>query len=126
MNTQTKGEGKNMEKEFSTEYIKFNFTEEEKRDIAAEMARKVTDLAQAENDKKAIMSDLKSKIDSLTAQVNVAATKLNNGYEYRNVKCEIDPVYAEKKVLFWFDGRIVKERPMTNDEMQIELELKGA
>lgn len=110
------------EKEYSTEYVRYDFTEEEKKEIAAELARKVTDLAQAENERKAVASDLKSKIDGLTAQVAQAANRINNGYEYRNLKCEVDYVYREKKVLYWFDGKIVKERFMTNDEFQMKLE----
>lgn len=109
------------EKEYSTEYVKFVFTEEEKRDIASEMARKVSELNQAEDEKKAVMSDLKSRIDSLSAQVNAAANKLNSGYEYRNVECEIDRDYSRRVILFWFDEKVVKEKPMTSDDLQMKI-----
>jgi len=107
-----------MEKEHSDEFVKFILTEAEKRDLATDMARKVAELNQAEDEKKAIMSDLKSKIDGLAAAVNSAATKLNNGYEYRTVSCEIDRDYKAKLVRYWFDEQIVKEKLMAQNELQ--------
>ena len=110
------------EKEYSFESVRHTFTEDEKRDIAVEMARKVAELNQAEDDKKAVMSDLKSKIDSLTAQVNGAASKLNSGFEYRSLKCEVDRDYKARKIIFWFDEKVVKEKPMTSDDLQMKIE----
>ena len=109
------------ETEHSTEYIKFTFTENEKREIASEMARKVAELNSAEDERKAVASSLKSRIDSLQAQVNDAANKLNNGYEYRNVKCEVDRDFKEKTIYFIFDGETVKEKPMSADDLQPNL-----
>ncbi len=78
-----------MEKEFSNEFIKHKFSEIEKQEIAIEMAQKVANLQQAEDDKKAVMSDYKSQIDGIQAGINGAAAKLNNGYEMRTIKCEV-------------------------------------
>ena len=47
--------------ETSLEFIKYVFTEEEKRDIAMEMAQKVDALRIAEDEKKAIASEIKSQ-----------------------------------------------------------------
>ena len=46
-----------MEK--STEFVRHVFTEEEKKEIASELAQKVTELQTHEDQKKAVMSDLK-------------------------------------------------------------------
>ena len=109
------------EKEYSYESVKHEFNEEEKRDISIELARKVAELNQAEDDKKAVMSDLKSKVDSLTAQVNGAAGKLNAGFEYRTVNCEVYRDYSQRKILYWFNEVVVKEKPMTSDDLQLKI-----
>jgi len=113
-----------MEKEYSNEYVKYVFSEDEKKEIATELAQKVSDLNQAEDEKKAINSDLKSRIDGLQATVNGSATKLNNGYEMRSIKCEVVPDY-ELKVFRYIrtdTNEIAKERRMSSDDLQMELE----
>jgi len=110
----------NEENKFSTEFCKYVFSDEEKRDIATNMAQSITNLQQTEDDKKAIMSDYKSQIDALQAAINNAATKINNGYETRTIKCEVIPDWEEK---IWEyrredNGLIEKTRKMTADDLQ--------
>lgn len=112
-----------MEKKFSNEHVKHVFSENEKKEIAIEMAQKVANLQQAEDDKKAVMSDYKSQIDGIQAGINGAATKLNNGYEVRTIKCEVVPCW-EKKVWKYMrvdTGEMVKEKAMTANDLQMKL-----
>ncbi|OEU62405.1 MAG: hypothetical protein BA867_09650 [Desulfobacterales bacterium S5133MH16] len=113
-----------MEKEFTNEYVKYIFSENEKKEIATEMAQKVTELQQAEDDKKAIMSDFKSKIDGIQANVRNAATKLNSGYEMKSIKCEIVPNWAEKvwESLREDNGEVARKKPMTSDDLQMQFQ----
>ena len=113
-----------MEKKFENEFIKYTFTENEKKEIAIEMAQKVTNLQQAEDDKKAVASDFKSQIDGIQASVNSAATKLNNGYEMRSIKCEVVPNYDKKvwEYLRTDTGEQTKEKPMTANDLQMKLQ----
>lgn len=113
-----------MDKEFANEYVKYIFSNNEKSEIASEMAQKVTELQQAEDDKKAIMSDYKSKIDGIQANVNNAATKLNSGYEMRSIKCEIVPNWAKKvwEYLREDTGMVAREKPMTADDLQMQFD----
>lgn len=112
-----------MLNEISKEFVKCIFTEKEKRDIAIKMAQQVANLQQAEDDKKAVMSDYKSRIDGIQAGVNSAATKLNNGYEMRQIDCEIVPDWKRK---MWEykrvdTGDIIKEKLMTSEDLQMKL-----
>jgi isopenicillin N synthase-like dioxygenase len=113
-----------MEKKFENEFIKCTFTENEKKEIAIEMAQKVANLQQAEDKKKAVASDFKSQIDGIQANVNNAATKLNNGYEMRTIKCEVIPNWKKKVWEYWrVDiGTIAKTKPMTADDLQMKLQ----
>jgi hypothetical protein len=112
------------EQKFTDEYVKYIFTEDEKRDIASEMARKVSELQSADDRKKAIASQIKSEMDALQAEVNFKAGLLNNGYEMRRVKCEMRPDWDNKEWLIirqdTFD--IVKTKRMTPDELQMRVD----
>lgn len=112
-----------MEKEFTKEYVKHQFTESEKREMAQDLAQKVSDQQIAEDEKKAVMSDLKSRIDSLAAQANSLATKLNNGYEMRNIKCEIEKDFKGGIVrhIRTDTGEVVRERKMNDDDRQLKV-----
>jgi hypothetical protein len=111
------------EKEFTNEYVKYQFTKDEIDEIAAELAQRTSELETAEDEKKAIMSDLKGRIDSLTATVRQAATKINNGYEMRNVKCEIvkDFKSGQIKHVRTDTGDIVRTKKMTDNDRQMEI-----
>ena len=114
-----------MEKKFENEFIKYTFTENEKKEIAIEMAQKVANLQQAEDDKKAVASDFKSQIDGIQASVNSAATKLNNGYEMRSIKCEMVPNWDKKMWEYWsveYPSEKVKEKAMTANDLQMKLQ----
>ena len=109
--------------EYSNEYVKHVFTEEEKREIAVEMAQKVSEVQQAEDDKKAVMSDFKSTIDGLQAKVNNAATKLNNGYEMRTIRCVVEADYTTKEWIYRNEetGEVVKTKAMRSEDLQLQV-----
>ena len=110
-------------KEFTHESVKHVFTEEEKREIASEMARQVSIRENFEDEKKALTSEFNSKIDGAKAQINSAAQKINNGYEYQTVKCQVIRDFESRMVQFFRvdTGELAKERPMTGDELQMKL-----
>ena len=111
------------EKEFSTQFVKHTFTEEEKKQIAQDMAQKVSELAQLEDQKKAVASQIKSEIDKKQAEVNISATHLNTGYEMRSVKCEVERDYKRRLIRYIRidNGQIGREVTMTNEDLQKQL-----
>ena len=70
------------------------------------------------------MADLKSRIDGLQAQVNLAATRLNNGYEMRQIKCEVVANYVDRVWQYFRtdNDELAKERRMTSDDLQMKIE----
>lgn len=113
-----------MEPKFENEFIKYVFTESEKKDIAAGMAQKVVTLQQTEDDLKAIKSDYKSQIDGIQAGINSAATKMTSGYEMRSIKCQVVPNWSEKnwEYIRVETGELVKRKKMTSDDLQMEFD----
>jgi hypothetical protein len=112
-----------MDNDIVSEFCKYVFDEDEKREFATDMARKVAELNKAENDLKAVKSDYKSQIDGLTASVQNAATKLNNGYEMRNMDCEKQPCWEshEWQMVRVDTGEIVKTRKMSSEDLQMKV-----
>jgi uncharacterized coiled-coil DUF342 family protein len=113
-----------METKTTKELLKYFFSEEEKRELAQEMAEKVTEKQSAEDEKKAIMSDFKSRLDGLDAQINGAANKIRSGFEMRQIECEVVPV-PERKVweIYRMDtGDFIRTKPMTQDDLQLKID----
>ena len=109
--------------EYVNEYCKYVFTESEKKELAIVMAQKVSELAAAEDQKKAIMSDFKSQIDGLQAKVNGNATKLNNGYEMRTIKCRVLADYDLKEfcLIREDNGEVAKRVKMKAEDLQTNM-----
>lgn len=111
------------EKEFSNEFCKYVFDESEKKEIAIEMARKISEQEQLEKDAKSIASEFKAKIDGTKASISGAAIKLNNGYEMRTIKCEVEYDF-DKRVIRYVrtdNGEVAKTKNMTSDDLQMRV-----
>lgn len=107
-------------KELCNEYLKHVFSVDEKKELATILAEKVLELQGCEDEKKAIMSQFKSKIDQTQAEINSAASKLRSGYEMRVTECEIIPDY-ENKVFCYYrtdNSELVRKKAMTQDDLQ--------
>ena len=112
----------------TTKFLKYVFTEEEKRGLAENMVRKVTEAEDLEDQKKAVTSEYTAKINSAQAEAQSTAKKLTSGFEMRSVDCEEQLDYDQKKVttIRLDDGEIVENRTMSNLELQQSLDLKEA
>lgn len=114
-----------------TRSLKVNITLDERNGYASELAKTVEDVHQLEEQKKATVSEFKSKIDSVMARQSLVSQIVRNGYEYRPVKCEwafecagVDSngdriFHPEKKTLFRQDtGESVEVQTMTETDRQ--------
>ena len=113
------------EPKYENEFLKYVFTEDELKEIAGEMAQKIVNLQQAEDDLKAIKSDYKSQMDGIQAGINQAATKMTSGYEMRPTKCKMVPDYPRKvwQYVRVDTGEMVKEKNMTSNDLKWNLRI---
>jgi len=109
--------------EQTTEYLKCILTEAEIKEAGAALARRYSEITNLEEQKKSVTSDFKAKIDAATAEASLLARQIQNGYEFRQIDCEIQRVWEDKTVqtIRLDTGEIVKTRPMTADELQDRL-----
>lgn len=108
----------------TTEILRYDFTKEELSELSLEMAQAVADMNNAENEKKAVMSDFKSQIDAHSAKAHNLAGKIQNGWEMRGIECRVEKDYRKRiaKIYRIDNGDFVKERRIPDDECQMNLE----
>lgn len=111
-----------MEKKIleQSEYMKCVLTEEELKTAGADLARKHSEVIDLENQKKSVVSDFGARIAQVKESSSVLARMIQNGYEYRNVDCQMEFDYDEKIVSYrrLDTDEIYKERVMSADELQ--------
>ena len=98
--------------------LKCDLSDEQLRQIGDDVARLVQERNTLENDKKAIVSDFKAKIDAADASIAANSNKIRNKYEYRRVLCkqEFNFTTCRVKVIRTDTNAIVEDRPMTYAE----------
>lgn len=107
----------------TTEFLRYHFTDEEKKDLAPTMAQSVINARDLEEQKKAVVSQYSSQINEATAKSNSAAQKIESGFEMRTIDCEEHYIYGANvmRTIRLDSGEVIKERTMTNAELQQEM-----
>lgn len=107
----------------TTKFLRHNFSDEEKQNLAEEMARKVTEADALEDQKKSASSRYTAEINSARTIANSNAIKITSGYEFRDTECEEEFDYASKEVRTYRKdtGEQVEIRTMTYHECQQEI-----
>ncbi len=106
------------------EYLQYNFTEDEIKEMSNELAYKTKELEQLENAKKSLVAEFNSKIQSSKTTISNLANNISNGFDYREIECTVfynEPQSGLKQIVRNDDGTIVRTENMTEDEMQEEM-----
>lgn len=109
--------------------LRHTFTPAETIEIAKKMAEATRELHQAEDEKKAVTSQLKAKCDGIAARVTEHAGKINSGFEYRNTAVLVKyntPKTGQKRMIRLDTNETIGEEEMSMAEMQTELPLTPA
>jgi hypothetical protein len=94
------------------------FSEEEKAQRAAQLARACKERNELEDSKKSVMSDFKAKIDSKTAEINLITTEYTNGYEFLTKSCEVLKDFDKGVKEYFYEGIKVGEAKMKSGDYQ--------
>lgn len=108
--------------------LKVALTPEEERFFGKESARYRQELALANDQLDEIKGQFKGKIEGYEKEQNRIMVLLNNGYEYRDVECEIieDFKALTIQVTRLDTGEVVEDRPMNEAERQQNLPMEAA
>lgn len=109
-------------------FLSVKLTNSEILEYSKELARENNAAQQAEDNKKAAMSQLTSEINMHKAVIGKFATAISTGEEMREVECEYrfsdEPGYKELVRLDTF--QVVRSEMLTDADRQLKLELDAA
>ena len=111
-----------MEK--SSELVRYDFSSQERVDLAVEQSRHSNIIRAAEEELGSIKADYKHRVSVLEADMNRCADKVTSGYEMRNVSClvlKFRPDNDSMLIVRTDNGRVLKRRRMNADERQLTM-----
>jgi hypothetical protein len=85
------------------------------------LANKTQDKSRVAEEKKSVVSQYKSQIDAIDAELSNISSKVANGYEMRKVECEIQYHKPEqgKKTIIRKDTNETSVEKMTSEEWNL-------
>ena len=103
---------------------KYVFTDEEMREIAGKLAAATQELEDLENEKKAVASSYKERIDHAQLKARRESRRYRDGYEIRNIECRVLRNYDDGTINYvrTDNGESVLIRPMTAAEKQMRIQ----
>jgi len=114
----------NDKKEYTKKFLRVDLTEDEKTVLAKDMAVATIRKADVESEKKSADASFKDRIATCELKISKNARLINDGYEMRDVECEVVRDFISG-VVFTFrtdTGAIVDEKAMTGAERQMHIE----
>ena len=105
------------------EQLKILFTDAERAEHAQSLARIFPELARIEDEKKAVVSQFKSNIESLQAQANQLSSYVRDGWHYGPVAVKVERDYRNNTFTKTRTdtGEVIQERALTDAERQRSL-----
>ncbi len=103
------------------ESIKYTFGQDEIRGLGEGLAREAQTVFDLKAQKKSVMAALNAQIEAANNRVADLTTKINNGYEMREVECMAlmeMPRAGMKRIIRVDTNETVREEAMTLAEMQ--------
>lgn len=102
-------------------YLRYDFTAPEIYDLSMKLANKTQDKSRVAEEKKSVVSQYKSQIDAIDAELSNISSKVANGYEMRKVECEIQYHKPEqgKKTIIRKDTNEKSVEKMTSEEWNL-------
>jgi len=111
------------DREKSKKFLKYQFTESEKKTLSEEMARNVKEKDSVTNELKSIQGQFNARKKQAEAVISECAEKISSGYEYRQIDCETVRDFATGYVIAQrLDTyEIVENRKMTMADRQMTI-----
>ncbi len=110
----------------TTKFLRCIVTEEQKRQLAGQMAESLQAISQLEANLKSVSTQLKAEISKHEASLLEASEKYRSGFEMKNVECKIEKFFRIGTVATYRmdTGECIEDRPMEGEELQRSLSLQ--
>lgn len=116
---------KPFEPKRAIESVRYPFDATELRQLGADLAHRTREAIRIENDKKVATSSFTAAKKEVEAQCAELSLKIENGYEMRDAECMVyfsTPRPGFKTIVRADNNEVVREEPMTAEEMQAAFE----
>ena len=110
----------------TTEYVKHVFTDSEKIQMGVELAAAYNNLTAIDEEEQVVKAKFKERKSTIEQSVGSLSRDLGNGWTMQNCECRLEydsPNPFEVSYIRIDNGEVVKTRPMTEAERQIDLPL---
>jgi hypothetical protein len=104
--------------ELVSELLTFDLTQSEVAEKGGIAADQSAELSKITAEFKAVRSEFKGKIDGLAKELNATLCCIKKGSEEREVECTKVFVKDQDLVQFWYEGKMLKERPALDTDRQ--------
>ncbi len=107
------------------EYLKYQFSEEEKTVMGGKLAQCFSDYTEKEGSLKSVTTQIKSDIAKVEAEMGSLAEKIRSGYEHRRTECKkiLDYKLGTVEIVRLDTGETIQERPVNGDEAAMKLKV---
>ncbi len=109
---------KNPKGELVKEVLTFDLTEAEIVEKAESAGSLSTELTELKAEFKAARSDFTGKINAVACDLDKLLKCIDGGTEDREVECTKVHDAKEDTVQYWYDGKMLKERPASDSDRQ--------
>jgi hypothetical protein len=102
--------------------LRYDFSAVELHERAQQLAKKNKEVQTLRDEKKSVVSQLKARIDGAEADVNLLSNQVAEGWEYRDVECEVifhSPVQGKKTIIRTDTGRKTAVEAMAEHEWNL-------
>lgn len=103
--------------------IRYAFSPDDIQEKAKRMAASVQKKSSINDELKSIKSDFKSRLDQEDAIINQMGQHIANGYDNRNVECDVVKDFEKGIKTYFYNGVEYDTAPLTNSDRQTELNL---
>lgn len=107
-----------------SEYLRYDFSEEEIKDRSKRLALAVQTKVRAQEEQKAAQAQFKERIEGADAKIGQLSRDINMGWEMRQLDCYVQfhtPVQGSKRIVRKDTGELVRDMPMQLSELQQNL-----
>ena len=110
--------------EYCQEFVKYELSEEEKRELASIMAMKLLEVDDIEAQKKSVMTTFKERIEAAQYSARTAAQQIKDGYEMRDVECRVEKDFIRGTIRYVRTDTFeeVRSKKMSQEEKQMHLD----
>lgn len=117
---------KNPKGKQTMQSVEFQLTDTQKAEKGMEAAKLQKEVNELTVEKKIATDTFAAKIKSRASRVATLLGEIDSGVETRDVECIEVKNFDRNRVEYYLDGEIVKERDLTEDDRQLELDAASA